>query len=288
MRITEYLTGRVTALSFEFFPPRTPEQEQGLYDALAELIAFSPDFVSVTYGAMGKTRGKTFYWANEIKEKFGIEPVAHLTCVAASRKDIDEQLAYLTKIRVENILALRGDLPEGESDFVPPPDRFKYAGELIAHIKQIKPYFCIGAAGYPEKHPEARSFDEDIQHLKEKIEAGAEFIITQLFFDNRHFFNFMSRCRSAGIYTPVIPGIMPITSYKQIKHMTKVCGATIPEELLKKMEKHADDKDAIEAIGVEQAIMQCKELVAAGVPGLHFFIMNQAGPISRILKELRK
>jgi len=287
MRVSELFSSR-PALSFEFFPPKNPEQESNLYKVLGELIAFTPDFASVTYGAMGTNREKTFFWVKEIKEKFAIEPVAHLTCVAATREDIAGQLNRLGRIGVENILAIRGDPPADQPGFIPPADGFRLAHELIAFIKAKKPAICVGAAGFPEGHPLTPSPEKDIEYLKQKIDAGAEYVITQLFFDNRHFFNFLNRCRLADIYVPIVPGIMPITNFKQVKKMTEICGATIPVELLKKLEKHAEDKAAIEAIGVEHAIVQCKELLAADVPGLHFFVMNQADPISRILKELRK
>jgi len=287
MRVSELFSSR-PALSFEFFPPKNPEQEANLYKVLGGLIAFTPDFASVTYGAMGTSREKTFFWVKEIKEKFAIEPVAHLTCVAATRDDIAGQLDQLARIGVENILAVRGDPPADQPGFVSPVDGFRLAQELIAFIKAKKPAICVGAAGFPEGHPQAPSREKDIEYLKQKIDAGAEYVITQLFFDNRYFFDFVNRCRLADIYVPIIPGIMPITSFKQVKRMTEMCGATIPPELLKKLEKHADDKAAIAAIGVEQTIAQCQELLASEVPGLHFFIMNQAGPISRILKELRK
>jgi methylenetetrahydrofolate reductase (NADPH) len=280
MKITEAFAKGSPTLSFEFFPPKTPKQEARLFEVIGRLKKFNPDFVSVTYGAMGTTRAKTFFWVNEIKTKYGIEPVAHLTCVAATRNDIGEQLDELEKMGVKNILALRGDPPEGQAEFI---SDFKLARELIAFIKDRKPSFCLGCAGFPEGHPRAASLEQDIEFLRQKIDAGAEYVITQLFFDNRYYFDFVKRCGKAGIKVPIIPGLMPITNLNQIKKMTDVCGATIPGKLREKLEKHPADTPKI---GAEQALAQTRELIKAGVPGLHFFVMNQAEPISTILMQV--
>jgi methylenetetrahydrofolate reductase (NADPH) len=287
VKVIEKLRSGKRTLSFEFFPPKNEEQEKHLYQVLGQLKGFNPDFVSVTYGALGATREKTFRWVKEIKEKYKIEPVAHLTCVAATKENIFSQLDELEGMRVENILALRGDPPEGEADFTPPPDGFKYAKELVSFIKERKPQFCLGVAGFPEGHPQAASLEKDIEHLKQKIKAGGEYVITQLFFDNRYYFDFVKRCRAAGIEAPIVPGIMPIVSFQQIKKMTEICGATIPPPLFEKLEKFKDDKKAVESIGVEYALTQCRDLLKNGVPGIHFFVLNQAGPISKILKQLK-
>ena len=279
MKVTEALAKNTPTLSFEFFPPRTKEQEDHLFAVIARLKKFDPDFVSVTYGAMGTTREKTFYWVSEIKKRFQVEPVAHLTCVAATADDIAQQLDELEKAGAQNILALRGDPPEGQENFVPPRNGFRYAKELIAFIKKHKPGFCLGAAGFPEK--------KDTQHLKEKIAAGADYVITQLFFDDCYYFDFVARCRKAGIEAPIIPGLMPITSFKQILKITKMCGATIPKDLLEKIEKHKDDPQAIQLIGAEHALKQSVELLDSSVKGIHFFVMNQAEPISQILSQLK-
>jgi methylenetetrahydrofolate reductase (NADPH) len=285
MKVSEALEKGKPTLSFEFFPPKTAEKEKHLFEVISQLKEFQPDFVSVTYGAMGTTRERTLFWAKEIKGKFKIEPVAHLTCIAATQKNILAELEALDKMGVNNILALRGDPPE-EGVLPRPADGFSYALELVAFIKKYKPSFCIGVAGYPEKHPQAMNFEEDIKHLKEKVAAGAEYIVTQLFFDNRHFFEFKERCQKAGIKVPVIPGIMPITSLKQIKKMTKTCGAIIPAKLLQHLEEHEADRAAVAQIGEEQAIAQCRELLKEKVPGIHFFVLNQAEPISKILSDL--
>lgn len=287
MKITEVLNKDKPTLSFEFFPPKTPEQEKHLFEVLGQLKACHPDFVSVTYGAMGTTREKTLFWVGQIKSKYGIEPVAHLTCIAAVKDDISRQLDGLEEAGIENILALRGDPPEGQADFVPPADGFRLAKELIAFIKRKKPEFSLGCAGFPEGHPRAASLDQDTEYLKQKIDAGAEYVITQLFFDNRYYFDFVARCRKAGITVPIIPGLMPITSLLQVKKMTQICGATIPPSLLEKLEKHKDDPAALRKIGAEYTLAQALELSKSRVPGIHFFVMNQAEPISTILKELK-
>lgn len=273
-------------MSFEFFPPKDEQQERHLYQVLAQLKEFKPDFTSVTYGALGATREKTFRWVKEIKDKFQIEPVAHLTCIAATQESILKQLEELEGMGVENILALRGDPPEVQTDFVPPAGGFHYAKELIAFIKKHKPGFCLGVAGFPEGHPKSPSLAKDTDYLKEKIGAGGEYVITQLFFDNQHYFNFKERCLQAGIKVPLIPGVMPIVSLKQIRKMTEICGATIPPGLLNELEMVKNDKKAIEKLGVDYAISQCRDLLKRGVPGIHFFVMNQAGPISKILQQL--
>jgi methylenetetrahydrofolate reductase (NADPH) len=287
MKVSDALKRGKPTLSFEFFPPKTKEQEAHLFEVIGELKKFSPDFVSVTYGAMGTTREKSFFWLKEIKEKFRIEPLAHLTCVAATQASILEQIEELNRLRVKNILALRGDPPEGQKDFVPSPDGFRYAKELVAFIKKHKPEFCLGVAGFPEGHRDVQDLATDIRYIKEKVEAGADYIITQLFFDNRYFFDYLKRCEVEGIRVPIVPGIMPITSLKQIKKMTKICGASIPAGLLERLEKFSDDRSAVEEIGVEQAVSQSQELLKAGVPGIHFFVLNQAGPISRIMNKIK-
>ncbi len=287
MKVSEALAKGKPTLSFEFFPPKTVEQEEHLFGVISELKKFNPDYVSVTYGALGTAHEKSFFWVKEIKEKFGIEPVAHLTCMAASKDEMVQRLNKLKEIKVENILALRGDPPIGEEKFVPPADGFRHANELVSFIKGKNKDICMGVAGYPEKHPEAKSLDDDIKYLKQKVDAGADYIVSQLFFINDDYFNFVSKCRCAGINVPIIPGLMPITSVKQLKKMIEICGAKIPEDLMEKLEKADGNKEAVIEIGVEQTVKQCQELLKKGVPGLHFFVMNQAGPISRILEKLK-
>ncbi len=286
MKVSGALQKGQPTLAFEFFPPKTAEQEARLFEVIAQLKDFNPDYVSVTYGALGTSAGQSFRWVKDIKDKFGIAPVAHLTCVASSREDINTKVKELVNIGVENILALRGDIPEGLVEKASPADGCRHACELVAFIKELYPFICLGVAGYPEKHPEAPNLESDIKYLKRKVEAGADYIVTQLFFDNGVYFDFVRKCRDAGICVPIIPGIMPITNYKLLRKMTSICGASIPKELLTQLEKNQDDNEAIKKIGIEHAVRQCQELQDAKVPGLHFFVMNQAGPISEILKQL--
>lgn len=286
MKVIETLEKDKQALSFEFFPPKTKEQEEKLFEVIAELKKLNPDYVAVTCGALGTTQEKTFFWVDQFKNKLNMEPVAHLTCVGDGKEGIFGKLREFEGNGIENILALRGDPPTGQEKITPPMDGFRHASELVAFIKKNKPNFCIGVAGYPEKHPEAKSLKQDIEHLKRKVDAGADYIVTQLFFDNNSYFNFVEACHKAGIKGPIVPGIMPITNYKLLKKMTQICGASIPQLLLSKLEKHKHDPKSIKEIGVEQAVKQCAELKKGKVPGLHFFVMNQAGPITEILKHL--
>lgn len=285
MKVIDALKNKQT-LSFEFFPPKTQEQEEQLFKALTELDKFKPDYCSVTYGALGTSREKTFYWVEKIKREFGIEPVAHLTCVAANKDDIFEQLKQLKKDKIENLLALRGDAPKGESEFIKPKDGFSHASQLVGFIKKNQPSFCLGVAGYPEGHPESKDKAEDIMYLKEKIETGADYVVTQLFFDNDKYFDFVERCENKGITAPIIPGIILITSYKSVQKMTQMCGASIPDKLEQNLEKYKDDPKSIEKLGIDWALEQVVGLKKRNVPGLHFFVMNQAGPISQVLKQI--
>lgn len=287
MKVIEALKKGKPALSFEFFPPKTKEGEEKLFEVIGELKRFSPDFVSVTCGAMGSTHGKTFCWVKQIKEKCGLEPVAHLTCVDMDKDAILKQIAQLESLGIKNILALRGDPPEGQAKFIAPENGFHYARELVFLVRNHFPEICIGVAGYPEGHPEFPSLEINIQHLKEKVEKGANYIITQLFFDNRYFFDFLQRCDKAGIRVPIVPGIMPITSLKQMGKIIGKCGASVPGQLFSQLEEHGSDLEAIKQVGIEQAVLQCQELLDAKVPGVHFFVMNQAGPISQILGQLK-
>ncbi len=293
MKVVEAFKKNKPALSFEFFPPKTEEQEAHLFEVIAELKRYKPDFVSVTYGAMGNTRGKTIYWVGEIKKRFGIEPVAHLTCVNASRKEISEQIAQLKALGIENVLALRGDLPEGTQGFVAPEGGFKYASELVAFIKHEQPQLCLGAAVYPEGHPENRDLNIEVEYIALKEQSGAEFLITQLFFDNQVYYNLIEKCERAGIRVPIIPGIMPVGSYKSIVNMTVKSGTKLPEKLKENLERHKDDPKGIKEIGAEQAIKQCRELLRpeagrAAVKGLHFFVLNQVEPIATVLREVAR
>lgn len=289
MRISSfYQTGR-PAISFEFFPPKTPEGEQKLYASAAELKELKPSFVSVTYGAMGNTQANTLRVVTEIQNRIGIETAAHLTCVAHSRGEIAGILGKLAEAHIENIVALRGDPPQGETEFRPAPDGFRYASELVSFIRSHRVYgqaFDLVVAGYPEGHPECRDLEKDLEHLKIKVDSGADAINTQLFFDNRDYFQFVERARKAGIKIPIVPGIMPVTYGPQIEKFSRMCGAKIPREIREAIEKFGDDQTSILRFGIDYAIRQCRGLLAEGAPGLHFYTLNQSRATREIYTHL--
>lgn len=283
MKISEILKHKRT-VSFEFFPPKAQESEQVLFNTIKELRKYNPDFVSVTYGAGGSTTDKTLEWTRCMKQDYDYSVMMHLTCVAADGVKIDSITEELKKMKVDNILALRGDMP-ADMPKACAGDDFRYASDLISYIrKQNGDSFAIGVAGYPEKHPEAASIDADIDNLKRKIDNGADFIITQLFFDNYYFHNYMDKVRKAGIKAPVIAGIMPILNISQAVKFTQMCGAAIPKPLLAKMEgMSAEDQFKT---GIEYASRQCGGLWAGGVEGLHFYTLNKHGATEEILNKI--
>jgi methylenetetrahydrofolate reductase (NADPH) len=222
-----------------------------------------------------------------IKRRTGIETMAHLTCVGSSRSDLDAVLDRLVSGGIENVIALRGDPPAGETDFRPHPEGLAHASDLVRMIRAARRPLCLAAAAYPEGHVECVSADEDLAHLVDKVEAGAEVLITQLFFDNRFYFDFVARARAAGITVPIVPGIMPITNLAQIERFTRMCGAEIPAPLHSRLEPHRDDAEAVARIGVEHATAQCRELLARGAPGVHFYTLNRSDSTRQILETLR-
>jgi methylenetetrahydrofolate reductase (NADPH) len=286
MRIVDKLGGASPAISFEFFPPKDQEGVDRLFATVAELAPFAPAYVSVTYGAGGSTRQLTVELVGRIKREVGIEAMAHLTCVGATRAELGSVLDQLQRGGVENVIALRGDPPKGSTTFVAPAGGFSHASELAAFVKQ-RGGFCIAGACYPERHPEAASLDTDLQNLKRKVDAGAQFLITQLFFDNADYFAFVERARKLGIGVPIVPGIMPVTNVSQIKRFTAMCGARMPEALMQKLEPVASDPEAVGEIGVKHAVAQCQELLARGAPGVHFYTLNRSKATVEILKRLR-
>jgi len=272
--------------SFEFFPPKTPEGEEALFRTIAELRPFRPAFVSITYGAGGSTREKTLEWAERIRQ-MGLTPLAHLTVVGSSRQELEALLRGLKERGIENVLALRGDPPKGSSRFVPHPEGFRYASEFVTFIRErFQDAFSLGGAAYPEGHPESESLEADLRHFKAKVEAGLDFAITQLFFNNAHYFGFLERARRAGIEIPILPGLMPVTSYAQLRRFTEVCGASIPGPLLSRLERHQDDPQAVLEIGVEHATKQAEELLRAGVAGIHFYTLNKSPATRMVLQRL--
>jgi methylenetetrahydrofolate reductase (NADPH) len=272
--------------SFEFFPPKTDEGEANLRRALSELRFLEPDFASVTYGAGGSTRDRTLGITQWLKQELDIEAMAHLTCVGASVEDLRSTLGQIAGAGIDNVLALRGDPPRGQADWTPHPEGLSYSSELIELVGREYP-FCIGAACFPEVHPAAADPLSDLQFLKTKVDRGASFLITQLFFDNEAYFRFVDAARFAGIDVPILPGIMPITNFAQIKTITGLCGATIPSELRQQLEARAEHPESVAELGVSYATLQCAELLARGAPGIHFYTLNRSPATRAILSALK-
>jgi methylenetetrahydrofolate reductase (NADPH) len=282
VKIRSRLNPSKPCFSFEFFPPKTAEGEAQLWATLDDLRSLEPGFVSVTYGAGGSTRDRTIELVTHIKERTGIEAMAHLTCVGHTKEELGEILGRLARARIENVLALRGDPPKGQQAFTPAAGGFRYARELIAYIRERDHGFCVGAAAYPEGHIETASREADLKHLKEKVDEGCDFVITQLFFDNAFYFDFVERARRAGVNVPIVPGIMPITNYEQLQRFVRMCGATVPMRLQLELEKVKEDPAAVMQLGVAHATVQCMELLSRGVPGIHFYTLNKS-PASRMI-----
>ncbi len=275
MRVIDVIHQSRPTLSFEFFPPKDDIGFWDLYRTIESLRPLSPAYVSVTYGAGGSTRRKTIDLVTRIKRDVGIEPVAHLTCVGSTRDEIARIIDELRFAGIENILALRGDPPKGETSFQATEGGFAYASELVAFIRS-RSDVCLGAACYPEGHPEAPSLDADLDNLKRKVDAGVDFLITQLFFDNADFLRFRDRARGAGIQCPILAGIMPILSVGQVKRFTGMCGAKIPPRLLRMIEAVEDDAEAVRHIGMSHASQQCLSLIEEDTDGIHFYTLNRS------------
>lgn len=286
MRVEQILADGEPVFSFEFFPPRTPEGEANLRAALDDLKHDQPNFVSVTYGAGGSTRGKTVEIVKSIKQDYGIESMAHFSLVGQSVDELRRQLDEIAEAGIDNVLALRGDPPMGETEWIAHPDGLHYSIELIEMIKADYD-FCIGAACFPEIHPDAVSPEEDLRYLKAKVDAGASFLITQLFFDNRDYFNFVEEARAIGIDVPIIPGIWPVTNFSQIKRIADMCKSRFPERFERELEERRDDLDATSSLGVAYATLQCADLLAKGAPGIHFYTLNKSPATRAILAALR-
>jgi methylenetetrahydrofolate reductase (NADPH) len=273
--------------SFEFFPPKDDEGEAKLRAALSELRDLDPAFASVTYGAGGSTRNRTLAITKWLKADLGIEAMAHLTCVGASAGELRGTLRELEGAGIDNVLALRGDPPAGSAGWQPHPEGLRYSAELVEMIHAEFPSFGIGAAAFPEVHPEAADPLSDLQYLKAKVDRGAGFLITQLFLDNEAYFRFVDAARFAGVDVPILPGIMPITSYAQIKRISELGGGTIPPALLSELDKRAGEPEAVAELGVAYATLQCAELLANGAPGIHFYTLNRSPATRAILTALK-
>lgn len=288
MKIRE-LFGQDRALfSFEFFPPKTEQGAATLEQTIVDLADLQPAFVSVTYGAGGSTRDRTIELVTRLQRRHGITAMAHLTCVGAGRAEIGGIVDRLIAGGVENIIALRGDPPQGAERFETPPDGFAHASDLVAFVRARHGVrLCVAAAGYPEGHVETKDLTRDLANLVLKVRAGVDFIVTQLFFDNRAYFDFVARARAAGIGVPIVPGIMPIVNTAQALRMSKLCGASIPAPLAAELERRRDDPAAAQQLGIAQATAQCVDLLKGGAPGIHFYTLNQSPATRMILTALR-
>lgn len=287
MRIDTLLAEREEPLfSFEFFPPKTEEGERNLLAAVEALKPLNPAFVSVTYGAGGSTRDKTLEVVDRIRSDYGLEAMAHFTCVAATVDELRTTLDSLSELGVENVLALRGDPPEG-GEWTATDGGLSYSSELVELIATEYPQFAIGAACFPETHIAATNPEDDLRHLKEKVDKGVDVLVTQLFFENDLYFDFVERARAIGIETPIVPGVMPITNVAQITRIAQLCGSDLPAALQSELEARADNPEAVQEFGVAYATLQCAELLAGGAPGIHFYTLNRSPATRAILSALR-
>jgi len=286
MRIIDCFRRGRPVFSFEFFPPKSEEAVRELYRTIAELRELGPDYVSVTYGAGGSTRTLTVDLVTRIKREIGIEAMAHLTCVGHHRDEIAAILDQLAAAGIENVLPLRGDPPRGEAHFVRPEGGFGYASELVAFIREHWD-FCLAGACYPEGHQECPDPETDLRNLKRKVDAGVDFLITQLFFEPHLYFDFVRRARAIGIDRPIVPGIWTITNVNQIERISAMCGASIPAALRERLEPVRDDPEAVLRVGVDWAVAQCQALLDGGAPGIHFYTLNRSLATREVFRRLR-
>lgn len=286
MKLADAYRAPGLTISFELYPPRTDAAEAELFQHVAELIKFEPAYVTCTYGAGGSTRDKTLSIVGRVRSQYQRPVAAHLTCVGSTVDQIRDYLVEAQRQGVENIVALRGDPPAGEKSFRPVAGGLSYANELVRLIRDEFPDFGIAVAGYPEKHQEAPSLEADLANLQRKVAAGADIVITQLFYDNADYFRFRDRARELGIDVPLVPGILPITNFAQIKRITSLCGARLPAELVEKLTALGDDTAGQFAAGVEFATRQVEQLIASGVPGVHFYVLNRSQATAEVLEAI--
>jgi len=287
MKIREVLKQRKRGVSFEFFPPKSAEGREGFMKVVHALKRYDPLYVSVTYGAGGSTQERTGNTLNWIKEETDLTVMSHLTCIGATRAGLDKLLGDYREKGIDNILALRGDAPRNVPDFDASKGEFRFAKDLVEFIAKYD-YFSTAVAVYPEGHFESPDLDKDMEYTKQKVEAGADFGITQMFFDNRYFYDFMDRARKKGINIPILPGIMPITDCRKIEEFASFCNATVPEGIKKKMGPYLDRPDDMRKLGIGHAIEQCEDLIKNGVGYLHFYTMNRSDTVKEILDGLPK
>ena len=274
--LSELFAQRRPLRSLEFFPPKDDTGVSALRETAIQLKKIAPDFVSVTYGAGGSTRERTAQVSRLLRKEIGFTVMPHLTCVGHSRSELSLVADRVHAEGYRNIMTLRGDPPKGQAEFVPYLDGLRYASDLVALLKARHADFCLGVGGYPEKHPEAPSLEVDLENLKRKVDAGASFVTTQLFFDNAVYYRFVEHCHARGIRVPIVPGIMPVLSLKQIRRFTEMCGASLPEKLTKRLEAAGEVPEIVEALGIEWALTQIRDLLAHGAPGYHLYILNRS------------
>jgi methylenetetrahydrofolate reductase (NADPH) len=282
-----YGTGKF-GLSFELFPPKTPQGVDGLFQHVGRLVEFHPSFITCTYGAGGSSQNTTLEVVARVRREFQLPVATHLTCVGRTVPELCDYLAAACEADVENVVALRGDPPRGDTMFRPVEGGLCHANELVALIRREFPRLGIAVAGYPETHQEAPSSEIDLANLKRKVDAGADVVITQLFYDNADFFHFRDRCEKLGISPPIVPGLMPVTNCAQIKRITSLCGAKLPSDFIRRLEACGDDADAQFAVGIEFATRQTQELIDAGVPGVHFYVLNRSEAAADVLSNIRR
>lgn len=287
MKISDIFAEQSKTFSFEFFPPKTYTATIELGINVGQLLKLSPSFVSITYGAGGSTQSASFDLADYLQNKLDLTVMAHYTCVGASKQKIEEDMDMLYEKGIHNLMLLRGDPPKGETNFTYNPEGFNHGSDLIAHISQQK-RFCIGSSAYPEAHVESPSLDQDIQFLKLKVESGAMFLVTQMFFDNNYYFDFIEKARTSGIKCRVIPGIIPIINFNQIQRFAQMSGAKIPPHISEILEPYKDDEKKSYQLGVDLAIKQCEDLLKNGAPGIHFYTLNKSTATVDIFESLSK
>jgi methylenetetrahydrofolate reductase (NADPH) len=281
-----YGTGKF-GLSFELFPPKTPQGVTNLFHHVEQLVAFGPSFITCTYGAGGSTQDLTLDIVARVHREFQLPVATHLTCVGRTVDQLRQYLRTAMSTGVDNVVALRGDPPKGDTQFRPVEGGLSYANELVTLVRGEFPEFGIAVAGYPETHQEAPSPEADLANLKRKAASGADVIVTQLFYNNDDFFRFRDQCRALGITQPIVPGLLPVTNFAQIQRITSLCGAKLPAEFVGRLESAGDDADVQFAVGVDFATRQTQELVDAGVPGIHFYVLNRSEAAAEVLQRVQ-
>jgi methylenetetrahydrofolate reductase (NADPH) len=288
MKFSEVFQTGTFGLSFELFPPKTAAGETALQRHVAQLAQFRPGLITCTYGAGGTTRHKTLEIISQVRRQVGCSVAAHLTCVGSTTDQLRSYLAEADGLEIDNIVALRGDPPTGSQEFQAVTGGLAHANDLVALIRREYPRFGIAVAGYPETHREAASPEDDLRYLKQKVDSGAGAVLTQLFYRNDDFFRFRDRCTAIGISVPVVPGLLPITGLAQVQRIASLCGSYLPPDLIERLEAHRDDPDGQFQVGVDHATYQTQQLIDAGVPGVHFYVLNRSAAATRVLRRVAR